>query len=92
MDRQLRLELSNPPLRCRQLCLLGGRQTDCEASIDSCLPPPRIDRLFANPEVGSDLSHLPATFDQLHHTTPELRRVAPPCHIVPLHDYGSGVQ
>ena len=40
-----------------------------------------IDRLLANPEIRSNLSHLPATFDPLHHTTPELRRVAPPCHI-----------
>ena len=40
----------------------------------------------------SDIRHLPTAFDQLHYTPPELRRVAPPCHIVLLHYYGTGVQ
>jgi len=81
MDRQLCLELSDSPLRGRELCVLRRRETGLEPSVDSRLPPPRIDRLLANPEIRGDFRHLSTAFDQLDDTLPELGRVAPPCHI-----------
>jgi CRP/FNR family transcriptional regulator len=52
----------------------------------------RVLRGFEQPAIRSDLGQLPTAFDQLHHAPPELRRVTPPCHVVLLHDRGSGVQ
>ena len=92
MDRQLGLELSDTPFRCREFGLLSGRDAGLEAGVNSRLAAPGVDRLLADLELCSDLGYLPTSLNQIYDSSPELRRVAPPCHIAPLRDYGSGVQ
>ncbi len=92
MDRQLGLELSDTPFRCREFGLLGGRDAWLQAGVDSRLSAPGVNRLLANLELCSNLGTLPTSVNQIYDSSPELRRVAPSCPIAPLRDYGSGVQ
>ena len=84
MNRELRLELSNTPFRCREFGLLGRRDAGLEAGVNSCLAAPGVDRLLAHLEFCSDLGYVPAAFNPIHDAAPKLRRVAPPRHIVLL--------
>jgi hypothetical protein len=86
MHRQLRLELPDPLARRDQLSLLRRGQTHLEPTVDAVLAPPRVDRLVADPQIVGDLSDLAPSLDQIEHTTPKLRRVAPSPHAVLLQD------
>jgi len=54
-DRQLRLELTDPPLRRNELHRLVCAQAGDLTSVDAILLDPHIDRRFAHPERHGEL-------------------------------------
>src|SRR5436853_375447 len=84
MHRQLGLELADSLVSCDQLAMLSGRQTWVEALVDAILAAPRVDRLFADAEIGRHFRDPSAGLDQLENPTPELPRISPSPHAVLL--------
>jgi hypothetical protein len=83
VDRQLRLQLRDPPASGSQFGVLGAAGSRQTAGVDQVLPPPDVDDLLTDPEVRRDLRDRPAGLDQIDHLATKLGRVAPR-HDVPF--------
>jgi len=84
MDRKLGLEFSNPPFCSRKFGEFGRCDAGLEAGVDSRLTAPGVNRLLAHFQFYCDVDDLPAAFKRIYDSSPELRRVAPSCHLVLL--------
>ena len=74
-DRQLRLELPDPPSCRSELDCLVGAQPFELAAIDLVLLEPAIDRRFADRERHRELSHTRASASELQDLTTDLSRI-----------------
>jgi hypothetical protein len=80
------LEFPDPLARRDQLCFLHRRQPRPQPTIDAVLAAPRVDRLAADPQILGHLGDIAPSLDQIEHTTPKRRRIAPSPHAVLLQD------
>ena len=81
MNRQIGLQLADPSVGGRELRSFAGRDAGLEAGVSARLAAPGVERLLAHLEFCGDVRDPSACLDQGHDPLPELRRVAPPCHI-----------
>lgn len=77
MDRQLGLQLGDPPPGRGKLRLLNRGEPRRLPGVDVLLPAPCVDRLFAHLQVMRDLRYLAAGPEQVEDLAAELRRVTP---------------
>lgn len=75
MDRQLGFQLRDSLAGRDQLSVVAAGDARQLATIDQMLPPPQVDHLIADLQIGGDLRHQTTSSDQIQHLATELRRI-----------------